>query len=52
LNIARQAEKAGIKTLVVTGTVATIINPQNTFGNDGEYCLASTNLFPWFIDNS
>ncbi|KAK7456483.1 hypothetical protein VKT23_010733 [Stygiomarasmius scandens] len=50
LNIARQTEKAGIKTLVVTGTVATIINPQNTFGNDDwnpvtkEEALTSKNL--------
>jgi nucleoside-diphosphate-sugar epimerase len=35
LNVIRQAEKAGIKRIVVTGSVAAMVNPQGSFTDKG-----------------
>jgi len=36
LNLVEEARKAGVKTIVVTGTISAIDNPKGTFNNDGK----------------
>ena len=35
LNVIRQAERAGVKKIIVTSSIVTVVNPKGTHKNDG-----------------